>query len=335
MVKERNQNIEALRGIAIIFIVVFHFLFRYFEIYDLEPLCNNIIVNNFGTLGVGLFLTVSGLFLVSDRDSGKFFKPLLRKFLRLWPTYFCCVTLIFLVTRFLPLEGRTVSFGTYIINVTMLNGFVGVSYVDTAHWYLTTILAVYFVNAIILKARKSEMYYPYYIWIILSIACEIVGDTCISGSFLSKIIHGISLLIGGSRIGFVVIGIMIMRAKKKGFTMKQLALCCFSVLHILICNDVIMATEAILIIPVIIYGLYAEGGCLSNQLLVALGKSSYSIFLIHQNLGYILMTYLRSNVNISYWFCSMLAVCFSFIAGALINKSIEIPCQKVAKRLIH
>lgn len=83
MVKERNQNIEALRGIAIIFIVVFHFLFRYFEIYDLEPLCNNIIVNNFGTLGVGLFLTVSGLFLVSDRDSGKFFKPLLRKFLRL------------------------------------------------------------------------------------------------------------------------------------------------------------------------------------------------------------------------------------------------------------
>ena len=210
---KRNQNIEALRGIAILMVLIFHFCYRYFEIYGLEQLLWNnqyiyIIVKNFGTLGVGIFLVITGLYLINT-NSVSIFTFLSKRILNLWPTYFFCIVTTFLALQIWPLEGRTVTLFEFLLNVPFLNGFIGIAYVDTAHWYLTTIIAIYFMTALIHKLKIQEKCYPYYIWLVMNFVLFHIKEIDCTMPYVNKIANGLFLVTGGSRIGFVIVGIVV------------------------------------------------------------------------------------------------------------------------------
>lgn len=183
--KNRNLQIDGLRGIGCIIIVLFHCICRFSQLYlgkDIK------LMNDWGDFGVILFLIITAFTLKAERKENNFsaLKYWLHKILRLWPMYAVAITLTFAVTRILPLPDRTVGLFEYILNLSMLNGFIGVSYVDGAHWYITTLIAIYFVVGIMKKIDVSKYQLSYITWMALS--------------FLAlKLPHGVSIarFVGG------------------------------------------------------------------------------------------------------------------------------------------
>ena len=166
---KRNRQIDGLRCIALVMIIAFHYFYRYNQIYNAGN--GEIqIFKYFGVFGVNIFLLISAYFMYIplktnvDVDLKNYYK---KKLLRLWPVYLCSIVMICIVLYIIPLPGRMVSGKDFIYNVFMINGYIGTPYVDGAHWYLTTLVAFYFIQGILLKARKLENIYCLAIWLLL------------------------------------------------------------------------------------------------------------------------------------------------------------------------
>jgi len=177
--KNRNLQIDGLRGIGCIIIVLFHCICRFSQLYLSKDI---MLMNGWGDFGVALFLIITSFTLKTDKREENFsvIRYWTRKIIRLWPMYAIAITFTFIVTRILPFPERTVGLFEYIINLSMLNGFIGVSYVDGAHWYITTLIAVYFVVGLMKKINVGKYQVSYIVWMI----------TCF---LLLKLPHGVSI----------------------------------------------------------------------------------------------------------------------------------------------
>lgn len=195
---KRNRQIDGLRCIALVMIIAFHYFYRYNQIYNAGN--GEIqIFKYFGVFGVNIFLLISAYFMYIplktnvDVDLKNYYK---KKLLRLWPVYLCSIVMICIVLYIIPLPGRMVSGKDFIYNVFMINGYIGTPYVDGAHWYLTTLVAFYFIQGILLKARKLENIYCLAIWLLLDILCNILN------------VPVFKVVMGNTYAGAAVIGIL-------------------------------------------------------------------------------------------------------------------------------
>lgn len=87
--------------------------------------------------------------------------------LRIWHAYFVAITICFALTRFVELPNRTVSLFEYFLNIPFVNGYIGTSYVDGAHWYLTTLVSGIVIYSVILNFKDKFKYYLLIVWLIL------------------------------------------------------------------------------------------------------------------------------------------------------------------------
>lgn len=104
---KRNNAIEALRGLLIIWIVLYHFTVRYEDIFQVNG--RDIIhFGRGGDIGVLMFFVISGFFFfksyVCNRGKAvcQFF---VNKYWRLWPAYMISVVVIFVTVKIFNIGG--------------------------------------------------------------------------------------------------------------------------------------------------------------------------------------------------------------------------------------
>ncbi|WP_067063281.1 acyltransferase family protein [Roseateles chitosanitabidus] len=139
----RLAQLDALRGIAALAVVLFHYTTRFDEVFGhaRDPL----VAVPYGYLGVNLFFMISGfvIFMTLERTS----RPLdfvVSRFSRLYPAYWGALLLTFGLTHLIGLPGKTVGLDVLAVNVTMIQGFFGVPHVDNVYWTLEVELLFYF-----------------------------------------------------------------------------------------------------------------------------------------------------------------------------------------------
>ena len=195
--KQRNSQIEGLRGIAILVIVAYHMFDRYQQIY-----LNNSIpwMDSWGTFGVAIFFILSFYFLfdfkcvmISWKEGMILF---FHKILRLWPCYAVAVTTIFIVTHIWLLPGRTVDVKSYLSNLIFINRFFALDYVDGAHWYLRVLVSIIVISILIRIAKIYKNPLTYIIWITLS---AIINYIIVRSGLMESDIH----LLGGPYVCYV------------------------------------------------------------------------------------------------------------------------------------
>lgn len=155
MENKKNVQIEAIRIISMLMIVIFHYTYRFTELYGIETI-NFPFQKSLGKIGVGIFFIISGYFLA--RDYNKCERPinfLVKKLLRIYPMYVICVTIIYISVSIFGLPSRETSFLDYILNLLLINGFIGVDYVDGAHWFLTYMIIFYAMISITLAFKRN------------------------------------------------------------------------------------------------------------------------------------------------------------------------------------
>lgn len=162
MGKQRFMNIDALRAIAAMAVLVQHFFGDVVReaVNPLAPLVPifNASLDNFdlGRFGVILFFLISGFVVpFSIRGSRPLRRFAISRFFRLYPALWLAVLLL---TILLAWEGSLPSKATILANLTMMPSFFGERWLSGIYWTLSIELVFYFLCAFLY--RSDALYRP-------------------------------------------------------------------------------------------------------------------------------------------------------------------------------
>lgn len=321
----RNLQIEGLRGFAILIIVLFHMFDRYQQIY----LDQSVRWMDFlGSFGVGIFMTISAYFLINSKSSRLTFRDAViifrDKLLKLWPSYAIAITIIFIVTHIWELPGRTVGVKEYLLNLLFLNKLFGLDYVDGAHWYLSVLLSL---NIVILLLRVLNIHknpLAYLIWCFLAFVLHIIATN--NNKFFVSDIY----LLGGPYVSYVCIIISAQLINKKSFydrdiigifkdNYKWLIVDVFALFVMYFSRGIIYVLEFIVIIPLFIMCLENRMRALQSTIILWLGAASYPVYLIHQNMGFLIQNQLASFIGDWNYAIPIIATVIVILLGYLLS----------------
>lgn len=138
----RLVQVDALRGLAALSVVFFHYTTRFAELY--EPAGRTALQFRLGHYGVNLFFIISGfvIYMTLERTS----RPMdfvVSRFSRLFPAYWVAIGLTFAITHLLGLPHKLVDSATALANMAMVHGLFGVPHVDGVYWTLEIELLFY------------------------------------------------------------------------------------------------------------------------------------------------------------------------------------------------
>lgn len=294
--KPRLHEIDLLRFLAALAVVLFHYTFRgeaaddmtTFSIPSFSP------VTKYGFLGVHLFFIISGFVILMTAQHGSLRRFVISRITRLYPAFWCCCTLTAAVIWLAADTRYIVAFNQWLINLTMLNSFIYVPSVDGVYWSLCIELKFYLLMLVLLFfGQVGEI--EKYLWFWLFAAVLL---------WLRPLPYLYALLIPEYAPYFVA-GSTFYLIFRDGWSASKLLLIAYSFsASLLMVHDDWMHMQAhfdeasfdfIIIAGAIacfflIFLLIASGLLqrFSYSGFVYLGVLTYPLYLVHQNIGFIL-----------------------------------------------
>jgi len=131
----RILELDSLRGLAIIAVMLYHYTSRYVRLYGFH----NTPPFEFwyGRLGVEFFFIISGFVIfmtLSKTKTGIDF--IMSRFSRLYPVFWASVLFTFFIVSLFSLPGREVNgLKAVLANLTMLPNILGYPLIDGAYWF--------------------------------------------------------------------------------------------------------------------------------------------------------------------------------------------------------
>lgn len=325
MQMKRSQELDSLRGISILAVVLFHYTTRYNQIYKhiVMP-----IHFPYGHLGVQLFYMISGyLILMSAENINNYQDFIVRRISKLFPAYWVSIIIIFSTIAVFSLPGREASFTDAILNLTMLQKFLGAKHVDGAFGVLSRFIAFYiFVTFVIAHNEKKRVLKILCIWMMLDIAIKLIMMNGVDISGKVRII----LLV--KEIGFFALGVTFYKIKLEGYSILSCLTFLLSLFIIFLTNGKSHLIAALIYSVVFYLIINNKGKFLKVKPLLWLGSISYSLYLIHQNIGYIIIRAM-SNYNISFYLKIITPLVISIILATIITRYIEKPALKMIRNI--
>lgn len=328
--KKRFLEIDVLRGVAAISVVLFHYTTRYSQKYGHSD--GVLMYFPQGYYGVELFFMISGFVIFMSLDkikSGSDF--IIGRFSRLYPAYWTCLILTYAIVNIAGLPNYTISWYVALINLSMFQVFFNVPNVDGVYWTLEIELCFYIIMFILYQSRLLRYIYQIsIIWLILMALTIILEKQ--SNIFIEPRI-GILFFLKNQSIIFAnlfIIGMMFYKQYKKGFSIKEN---CIIIACILVYKLQHSWNETLLIIfftGLLHFIIHNKMSFLIQKPLLFMGTISYSLYLIHQNVGYVIINkFYQFGINPNISIC--IALTISILLGAIITFKIEKPIMRLIK----
>jgi peptidoglycan/LPS O-acetylase OafA/YrhL len=309
----RYAEIDLLRFIAALAVVLYHLTFRGFHADHLSPVEYPGLgsVFKYGYLGVECFFVISGyvvLLSAQGKTLGQFFTS---RVMRLFPAYWVACTLCFVVVRLLGPGGGSPLLETpvkgYFYSMTMLQYFFGVRDLDGVYWTLSYEIGFYFLIAVMLAfgwlGRPTRILWALAGWLAY---CALTGPITGSSAFL--------LLFFPRYAPFFIVGMLLYLLQTRQGARWQLygllgAACALGLRAAFsrVAENVHYYAQP--------FSRPVVGGLLALFLLVFLliihrkinlgrapwasflGALTYPLYLVHHNVGYVLLQRLGASVN--------------------------------------
>jgi len=310
---DRFLELDVLRGLAALGVLSYHYTTRYTELFS--PASPPLFKFPLGMYGVQLFFMISGF--VIFMTLGKTKRPLdfiVSRFSRLYPCYWVAIILTFTVIRILHLPGREASLTDAGINFSMLQDWWSVRSVDGVYWTLPIELSFYILMFVFFLTKNLKYIEIWGLaWLIFMVW----------SSRLLWIVHWhapgwlkISELLNYGHLFFA--GILFYNLKTQGnawYRHAGLVLCLVVQYMIRVDNIGPMVVGVFFLI----FYLFVLGklSWIVNKPMIYLGTISYSGYLIHQNIGYIIIRYLYTVHANAYLRFIVPALCAILIATAI------------------
>jgi len=312
--RTRFPELDLLRFLAACGVMLFHYTYIGPQ-YHACPVSFPFLSQTFkyGYLGVNVFFILSGfviLLTAYDKDATGF---TLARIVRLYPAYWICVTLTAFAIVLTGTNHNPVTFRQYLANLTMLHSFFGIEDISGVYWTLAVELQFYFLVFLILAAGQARRIgYFLGLWLFASIILSLREPHGAAHFFLFP--EWSSYFIAGAML------FLIHREGPSPYKLFVVGACyvlsvAYAIKLLPFGGDQL---ERNLSAPVIgsflaaAYGTFliialrprSVGG--SNPFYM-LGLITYPLYLIHQDLGFILLRVAPSGLNRFLLLCAVMA----------------------------
>ncbi|MBW0147638.1 acyltransferase family protein [Marinobacter arenosus] len=321
----RLASLDALRGLAALAVVLFHYLPYYDNLFghgfDLPEAVTTTLL--FGRYGVHLFFILSGfvIFMTLERTSSAGWFGLARA-VRLLPALWAAIALTFLSVHWLGPESRAVPLEVAILNTTLLHEYLGKAHVDGAYWSLVVEVTFYSWMALLFFGlrRWSQLRLALAVWVIISYAGVLWWK-----QIPPALEFFVKDLLFVKYAPLFVAGMLIYRRHRDGggsrFDNAMLAL---SIGHGLIAYKLPYSLFVLACFGVFALAVAGRLNWLSNRPMLWLGSLSYSLYLVHQNIGYGVIGW-SYEAGLPGWLGVVLALTTALTLASLIHYTVERP----------
>jgi peptidoglycan/LPS O-acetylase OafA/YrhL len=309
MNKPRAHEIDLLRFVAALSVVLYHYAFLGYlgqassmPYPLLEP------VAKYGHFGVELFFLISGFVILMSASSGSLKQFILSRIVRLYPAFWVCCTLTFLAILLIGDSRHTATMAQYLSNMTMLSSFgfmqkiAAIPYIDGSYWSLAVEMRFYaFVSLVLLfrQIHRAELFLTG--WLLITIAVDLLQLTHLRGFLIADY------------SAYFIAGAMLFQVWSRGFSPLRIvvvlgawALALYQAWLALPKYETTFSTNisAPIVLSLLsaffaIMGLIAtkKTSWLGRRNWMTVGALTYPLYLLHQVVGYLIINHVYPHVN--------------------------------------
>lgn len=333
----RFYQIDLFRFIAAIGIMLAHYLFRGHRADNLSEI-------SFAELGdwmkyffvfIDLFFIISG-FVIALSIRGKSLKEYFKsRVLRVFSVYWICALITFLTIIAFGAPRFTATLVQFLANLTLMHDLVGIESLDGVYWTMVVEVKFYLLSLlylITLKFKKISIATCAYLWLGLSVIYIFFGHTTIM--YLANV-----ALIFEWAPAFIAGMLMADIYKKQHLSTTNIialltciALSMFHRLNYLkvasIHYNVSVSETLVLALILLMYLLVflvviGKLRFLNKSIFIYLGILTYPLYLLHQNIGYIIFNNLNEHFN--KYLLLTFTILFMLLISYALNRWVEAP----------
>ncbi|MEP7155922.1 MAG: acyltransferase [Betaproteobacteria bacterium] len=316
----RLTQVDGLRAIAALSVVGFHYTTRYDQIFHhIEPTYFEVA---FGYLGVNLFFAISGFVIYMTLDGIS--APLdfvVSRFSRLYPAYWVAVASTWIVVSLVGLPGYGVRWNEALVNLSMLQSFFSVQDVDRAYWSLQVELLFYVWMLGLWVTRLLRHSLKIFILWVGMVAAATLAET-FGGIKISYALRHFLLL---DWIPWFALGIAAyLSLRDRVFKSKHGLLVLIAIFAIAASNRIVLTMASVVVFALVWIASREEFKLLEWKPLVFFGVISYPLYLLHEQIGWVIIACIEAR-HVTPWLAIIAAfVCVTLLA-TLLNRLVERP----------
>lgn len=323
---QRVVSIDALRGIAAFAVVIHHYLSRYDLLYGHKPGFDYRFDS--GQYGVHLFFMISGfvifMTLSQTRHALDF---MVARGSRLYPGYWAAVLLTSAALWLFPLPDAQVDATRVLVNLTMLQKVFGYAHIDQVYWTLSVELAFY--GAMLIAWLAGLLRHP-----IAFASAWLAWELVVIVAVRAKVFDGVPGVVEATYLRgyahlFIAGMLFHLVFQRRGGWMHHalIAVCC--------CTQLLMGGWQSFFITAPFYLIFyalalGRVRILESRLLIFAGAISYAVYLLHDNIGFIII---RSGYEhgIHPWISIGIATATTVLLASVVTFAIERPALQAAR----
>lgn len=330
--RTRMMEVDALRGMAAMSVVLFHYTTRLNELFPGAGEASFSVPT--GHYGVNLFFVISGfvIFMTLERTT----RPSdfwLSRLSRLFPSYWVAIIVTFSVCHLLGLPGKLVQLNTAVANMAMVHGLFGVAHVDGVYWTLEVEMLFYCGMFALYRLRWMDHIH----WVMGAL-------------MLLRLAHAASETRWGVGLPWTIYRLLILQylpwfslgiavylmahrtqaAARAGAA----AMAGLAIATLWIDESTTVATLAVVFTLAVYLAARSRLVFLRAAPLVWLGTISYPLYLLHENIGWALQLRLVSlhvPMDLALW----LALVASLLLADSCSRWVERPAMRWARNVRH
>lgn len=297
VVKGRVSELDLLRFLAAFSVVLYHYTFRGYAGDDmtimpyplLAPICE------YGYLGVELFFLISGFVILMTASSGSLKRFTVSRIVRLYPAFWVCCTVTFVATLLIGGERYSATFSQYLINLTMLSGFLHVPPMDGVYWSLFVEIKFYLLVALALLVglihRAQGMLVG---WLVITVALTVFPISTVLSNRIFMV-HYAPFFIAGAMC-YLIYSDGLTRARVLTVVMAWVVALYYSLQELPALeqgyqvdfnNYIVSAIISIFFVLIFLVSI-GRTAFLGSRDWVAIGALTYPLYLIHQHVGFMI-----------------------------------------------
>lgn len=294
----RFLYLDGFRALLCIWVVLFHYTERYNQLYNDSF---GFSFENGGAVGVAFFFAISGfvtVYTVRPVGGGNLLSWFFHKMKRLYPEYIISCIVTFILIKIFGLLGRDDINWIDLFKDSLMLPFISGN-IEPAHWYVLALVKFYICFCFMMKFKlqeKRSFYILYIIIIYVALFCQRFNYFPLFPKF-------INIVLNNSLCPSLMLGILLYMAFRGGMYVMFYRISLVSVtLYLALTVHVFYVPLILLLLYLLLLQANHYMDCIRNilsvKILVFIGNVSYLWYLLHQNIGYILI---REQINMGFF----------------------------------
>lgn len=338
----RFYEIDLLRFTSALMVVVFHYTFvGYMLDYAPQPRADALgIFSRYFYMGINFFFTISGFVILMSARDGEAGRFAASRFLRLYPAYWLGVALTSGAIIIFNQPQFSVSWSQVAINFTMLQSAFDVPAVESAYWTLWIELKFYAV-IFVMAFFKRLRWLPHLAGVVLALSLAVLFHPYAKtvNPFINAFPHW---------WGYFACGCVFYLVRRDGLNKTYAALLIlgllFSIKQALVFTELMSGWYQVpfnawvaVTMNCAFFGLFAlialrETNPLRRPGFYALGVLTYPLYIIHQNIGYLVFNQWHSQVPA--WLLVSGTLVLMLGLAWLVHRYVEVPFSRTFKPVL-